>query len=424
MTHALVPSKASASSISSIRQLPVTDGFWLAGSPPRRLYQSLHGHHCADVAIVGGGITGATIAALFAAAGIAVALVEAGHVGAGSTAVSTALLLKDPDRGLLDLARLYGRAAAGRIWQLCHQSARGLASLLTRQRIACDFRRRDALYFAARREDAGPLRAEHERRAKAGFAGVWLDREALRRAAGIDGYGAIRTGGNAQLDPYRACLGLLGAARQDGAEIFESSPVSRISPTSTGVRVHAGRGSVEARTVIVATGYATRYFKPLAGRFHMNHTYVLATRPVSPRRRAELPFDDVMAWDTDSPYHYARWAPDGRLLLGGADRPIRRGTRRQSRFAEAARELHADFMRLLPGASALPLEYGWEGVFASTPDGLPYIGPHRRYPRHLFALGYGGNGMTFGFLAARLLLEHWQGRESSDHRLFTFDRLR
>ena len=32
-----------------------------------------------------------------------------------------------------------------------------------------------------------------------------------------------------------------------------------------------------------------------------------------------------------------------------------------------------------------------------TADSLPYIGPHRRYPRHWFALGYGGNGMTFGF---------------------------
>ena len=65
-----------------------------------------------------------------------------------------------------------------------------------------------------------------------------------------------------------------------------------------------------------------------------------------------------------------------------------------------------------------------EGLFAMTADGLPYIGPHRRYPRHWFALGYGGNGMTFGFLAARLLLERWQGLKSRDHELFEFGRLR
>ena len=59
-----------------------------------------------------------------------------------------------------------------------------------------------------------------------------------------------------------------------------------------------------------------------------------------------------------------------------------------------------------------------------TPDGLPYIGPHQRYPNHLFALGYGGNGMTFGFLAARMLLEQWQGVHSADHDLFAFGRHR
>jgi glycine/D-amino acid oxidase-like deaminating enzyme len=59
-----------------------------------------------------------------------------------------------------------------------------------------------------------------------------------------------------------------------------------------------------------------------------------------------------------------------------------------------------------------------------TPDSLPYIGPHQRYPGHLFALGYGGNGMTFGLLAARMLREQWQGVESPDHQLFAFGRLR
>ena len=69
-------------------------------------------------------------------------------------------------------------------------------------------------------------------------------------------------------------------------------------------------------------------------------------------------------------------------------------------------------------------EYAWKGLFAKTPDGLPYIGPHRRDPRHLFAPGYGGTGMTFGFLASRLLLEWYLGKQTADHDLFAFGRLR
>ena len=72
----------------------------------------------------------------------------------------------------------------------------------------------------------------------------------------------------------------------------------------------------------------------------------------------------------------------------------------------------------------MEIEYAWEGLFATTPDGLPYIGPHRRYPRHLFALGYGGNGMTFGFLAARLLLDAIQNVPNPDLQVFAFNRLR
>jgi glycine/D-amino acid oxidase-like deaminating enzyme len=74
--------------------------------------------------------------------------------------------------------------------------------------------------------------------------------------------------------------------------------------------------------------------------------------------------------------------------------------------------LRADFEAILPALGTIDIDAAWEGLFAMSPDSLPYIGPRRRYPGHWFALGYGGNGMTFGFLAAYLLLERWQVAES------------
>ena len=82
----------------------------------------------------------------------------------------------------------------------------------------------------------------------------------------------------------------------------------------------------------------------------------------------------------------------------------------------------------VPAVATLPTSvdagYAWEGLFAATPDGLPYIGAHRRYPRHLFALGYGGNGMTFGFMAARMLARFVDGNPRPEDRLFSFGRTR
>ena len=67
-------------------------------------------------------------------------------------------------------------------------------------------------------------------------------------------------------------------------------------------------------------------------------------------------------------------------------------------------------------------EDAWDGTVATTADGLPYIGPHRNFPRHLFALGYGGNGLTLGFLASRILLRQCLGEPAKEDELFAFTR--
>ena len=75
----------------------------------------------------------------------------------------------------------------------------------------------------------------------------------------------------------------------------------------------------------------------------MYRTYVLATEPISAHERRELGLSDVMVWDAERPYHYARWTPEHRLLLGGGDRLVRPGggagnsSRQRSRVARILR---------------------------------------------------------------------------------------
>jgi glycine/D-amino acid oxidase-like deaminating enzyme len=387
-------------------------------------YVSLSGNHETSVAVVGGGLTGALVAHAFASAGIATTVVEADLVGRGSTAASSALLLPEPDLELLQLEERYGRRSARRIWRASHESVQQLIGLLRRLKIDCALTKRDAVYYGAKSEATERLCQEFKLRCQAGFEADWLGAGALRRLTGLSGRGAIRTRGGAQFDPYRACVGVLRAAVTEGAQVFERSAVTRIHGERDRVRLRTAKGTVDARRVVIATGYATPQFCPLAGRFRMYRTYVMATRPLQSAQRREVGLGDVMVWDTERPYHYARWTPEHRLLLGGGDRRIEPGQRRRQQFDTAIRALRDHFEARLPGLATVETEFGWEGLFAMTPDSLPYVGPHRRYPSHWFALGYGGNGMTFGFLAARILLERWQGVQSQDHALFAFDRLR
>jgi glycine/D-amino acid oxidase-like deaminating enzyme len=198
--------------------------------------------------------------------------------------------------------------------------------------------------------------------------------------------------------------------------------VVRIESGSHSVSVATRGGRVEADRVVIATGYATSSIERLTAHFRLLNTYVVATRRVTAREQQAIGLGDVMLWDTARPYHYARWTADRRLVFGGGDRPQVAGRRRVRAFREGVAGLRHHFDMLLPPLAAIESDYAWEGLFATTPDGLPYIGAHPEYPRHLFALGYGGNGMTFGFLAARVLLDRYRGGRSSDHRLFAFDR--
>ncbi len=397
---------------------------WLGRTKPAVRYPVLRGHHDTDVAIVGGGMTGGMIAESFTRQGVRVAVIEAARIGQGSTAASTALLLQEPDYDLGALTERYGRRDAKRIWTLSQDAAADFLETIKRLKISCDLSERESLYYTLDEDRARALQRELRRRHKEGFAGKWLDSSALHRASGIDGAGAIRTIGNAQLNPLKATIGLLTAAAKRGAAIFERSTINRIRRTEDGVRVYSTHGMLDAKQVVIATGYATRYFRPLAGRFKLRHTYVLATNPIGAAARRRLGMGKVMLWDTERPYHYVRWTPDGRLLLGGADHPVKPGARHDKQFADATQTLREYFEDLFPVLGDVGIDTAWEGLFAMTPDGLPYIGPHRLYPRHLFALGYGGNGMTFAALAARLLVEQWRGIASPDHDLFAFNRPR
>jgi len=400
---------------------------WLNQTPVhrRRTYPTLRGTIQADVAVIGGGMTGAGIAHAFAEAGVRVALRESNLIARGSTAASTALLMQETDEEFTALEQRYGGPRAERLWQLGRMGVRELVATLRRLRIDCDLATRDGLYFTTTRSRVEALFLEYRRRCAAGFAATWLDESALFAATGIVGKGAIRTPGNAQLDPYRASVGLLRAAARNGARIFERSEVERIDSSRHEVVIHTRGGTVVARRVIIATGYATPTLTPSVGRFRMKHTYVLATRPLRAHERRELGLGDLLLWDTQRPYHYARWTEDRRLLLGGNDRPLLPPSRRSRAFASSRARLREYYDVLLPALKAIEIEYAWEGLFARTPDGLPYIGTHRRYPHYLFALGYGGNGMTFGFLAARLLLDAFLNRGNQDDlALFKFGRFR
>lgn len=391
-----------------MRRLRSGRPLWVDRPLSTRTYPQHRGQLDVDVVIIGGGITGAICAYLFADAGVRVALLESKRVGRGSTIASTALLMQEPDRDFGDLARRFGRAATREVWRSLARATRDLAKTIQTLKMDVGLSTCDSVYFTLDPEKVRGLRKEFTARKRAGLPGRWLSAQALHRKTGIRAQAAIVTPGNAQVNPVRTCQAFLAAAGRRGARIFERSHARTVNVSKTCVVVRTAAGTITASRIVVATGYATPEFRGLVGRFRMKDTYVLATR------RLRTPLNHlVMAWDTDRPYHYIRWTDDGRLLFGGEDTVHRASKGSRARIAKARARLMRYLAQVYPDLAGEQPAYAWEGLFAETPDGLPYVGEHSRYPRHLFALGYGGNGMTASFLAAKTLVNLYQGRDTS-----------
>jgi glycine/D-amino acid oxidase-like deaminating enzyme len=75
-----------------------------------------------------------------------------------------------------------------------------------------------------------------------------------------------------------------------------------------------------------------------------------------------------------------------------------------------------------PEISGLPAEWGWDVPVVSTPDGLPWIGPHRNYPFHFFSMAFGWHGDGLAWLAAKAALRFLRGETTRDDEAFGFVR--
>lgn len=376
--------------------------------------------HC-DVAIVGGGITGALIAREFAAHGHDVCVVEQRDLAWGSTAASTALLQYEIDTHLIDLAKRYGLPAAEASYVACHAAVDVLADIARDVRDV-GFSRCDSLYFASRARHRKALAEECAARQHIGIDVRWLDTAALRADYGIDAPAALLSTQSARVDPYRFASRLFARLVRDGTRVFDRTCVTGLHATSRRVVLETSTDTrITANHAIFAAGYASQDWLP--HRVARNRSsYAFVSDPLE--AGALGVFADTVAWETARPYLYFRTTEDGRLLVGGDDDPCDVPGRRDRRVERKARRLVGRVRELLPHLGDVFPAFSWGGTFAETKDGLPFFGAHPHHgPRVLFAMAYGGNGITYSAIGAPLLRAWMERRPHPLKRLFGFERL-
>lgn len=385
-------------------------------------YPALETDVSCDVAIIGAGVTGALAALHVAEAGLSTLVLDRRDVAHGSTAGSTGFLQYEIDVSLTQLTRKIGEPDAVASYHACRDAVRHIGALVRRLKLKADFAPRSSLLLASRPREVAALRREYDARVRAGFSVDWWDRRKVASASTLPQAAAIFSpeGEAAEIDAYRFTHALLAAARAAGALICDRTAIKHTQHTTRGVVLTTDRGArVRARHLVIAAGYEADAFLPKKiTKLHSTFAFVsepVATFPGWPHGRA-------LIWETARPYVYLRTTVDNRIIMGGMDEPFRDPVARDRLVKAKAGALARRFRRWFPRIK-LEIAYTWAGTFAVTPDGLPYIGSHPAVPHTFFALGYGGNGITYSLTAARILRDQLLGRHNPHARLFSFERL-
>lgn len=327
----------------------------------------------ADVAVVGAGIAGCSLAYELAGRGLKVALLERGARATGASSLPVALL--NPHRGRSGRASELDRAGLARMTTL-HAELRAAG-------IASGIHLPGVLRIASNRKQAKTWRR---------LSGVRLLEPGEIGPPYHAPFGGFLVPKGGFVETATLLSGLLDGARRRGAELSLNCEVEEVVAEESGLHLHSSCGVLKTRHIVYCTGVEAPpkaastidfpAFTPIAGEV------------------VELALSETLPHPLAGPLYGAQLGR--RFYLGGNHRPAER------RDPDAPAQLQGSaswFIPALKGAERLSV---WTGVRAKKGDNQPIA--KRLGPRQWFLGVLGGRGFLCAAhlaqgLAADLLRE-------------------
>src|SRR5690348_2361679 len=143
---------------------------WRATAPATPIYPRLEEDLTTDVVIIGGGITGVTLALNLAEQGSSVVLLEAFDLGCGSTGNSTGNLYETISKGIGPIVTRWGEDIAHAVTTARRSAVDQIERRVQQYNIACEFRRCPLRRYATSDDAVEHVEKEYQASLKAGLA--------------------------------------------------------------------------------------------------------------------------------------------------------------------------------------------------------------------------------------------------------------
>lgn len=367
-----------------------------------------------EVAVVGSGFTGLATALFLAREhGIRATVLEANQSVWGCTS-------RNGGQGQNACGRLYrsqwidrwGREIALKLDAEVREGFETFKGLVAE--IPCDAQPGGHLYIAHREKKMHFLRREAEvMRGVFGYDTRILSAGEVHRrfVKDAEAAGAMHEPDGIGVHPLKLAHGYLRMARALGAKVHPATPVLGHEARNGVHYLETPGGTVRARAVAFATGgYTSDGLHPsLDSKIMPILSNSIVTRPLT---SAELEATGFLTTgvitDTRTLRFYYRRLPDNRVQIGsrsaitGGDAPAPRHLR----------VLVDGLERKFPALKGIGIDYSWWGWVDVSHDMMPRVFQPDPRQSVFYALGYGGNGVSFSAQAGRRMAERIAGRAS------------
>jgi sarcosine oxidase subunit beta len=364
----------------------------------------------ADVAIIGGGVIGTSIAFRLAKAGKKVVLVEKKDFAAGATgSCDQMVILQSKNPGIhlklaLDSSAMFKDLSKELDYDVEYFQDGGMITIEneTEMKVMQD--------FVKRQKEIG-LEVDIISRA-----------EATKRQRGLGEHllGCTYSAQDGHVNPFKLNLGFVKAARKAGAELLIDADVTGFKMTGSRVTgIKTTKGDVDAETVILAAGA----WSPLLGK------ELGMELPIKPRRGQIIitePVPRFVVGDIlSAQYIVAKYHPEtlsesnkrgiqlgvGLALTQGARGEILIGATREfvdydlTNTREGIREILKNATRIVPGLKDFNIIRIMAGLRPYTPDGLPLVGYVKGLDGLFMAAGHEGDGIALSAITGKIVAE-------------------
>ena len=339
--------------------------FWK--NPGYRVRPELHQDISCDYLIIGGGITGVSLAYFLAKYGAKnIVLIEKHALASGATGKAAGTLVVRGESDLSDLVKLHGRKNAFVIWKKIMNALDNLGEIIVREHIACDFERLPTLYCGVKGKNYNDLHKEFSLVQNIIGRETFLSETELKQEINTSyfSHGILSHEHGISVNPLQLTQNFSRVIEKMGVKIYENTALLRFSNNIAFTQ----HGNIRYKKIILALDreHPTEKVKSLK-------STIVVSRPLTRTELSQTKLEKrKIMWDTLKNYHYSKLTRDNRLLVGFGGIIVHKKNKKTDPHYPHFRELEHFIEKIFPYLS-LDFDYAWSGNFGVTKNFHPFI---------------------------------------------------